>query len=91
MIVRANPEYVRRCCLIPPPNTKIRFTLRKTHHGPIVVREDPQHFLSARVAGLQDTVLLNQSLQMIRARDLGDLLDERRAAERQVQVTQCPA
>lgn len=52
------------------------FTFRKTHHGPIVVAEDPSNqgttMLSARIAGLYETVPMRQSLQMIKARNLAD-------------------
>jgi hypothetical protein len=36
MILQANPDSMRRCCLIPPRNTTIRCTSRKTllpQHG----------------------------------------------------------
>lgn len=47
------------------------YTFRKTHHGPIVVREDEQHFLAANIAGLQGTLLLSQTLQMMKSQELG--------------------
>ncbi len=44
------------------------YTLRKTHYGPVVAREDDRHFLAARIAGLDNTLMLRQSLKMMRAR-----------------------
>ena len=46
------------------------YTLRKTHHGPIVGREDDQNFLAAQIANLYHTLLLRQGLAMIKARNL---------------------
>ncbi|HTM54019.1 MAG TPA: penicillin acylase family protein [Pirellulales bacterium] len=43
--------------------------LRKTHHGPIVVREDEQHFLAARVSGIE-CALMRQQLALVRAKNL---------------------
>ncbi len=48
----------------------VRF--RKTHHGPIVAREDKKTMLAARVSGLFETVPLRQSLQMIKAQNLAE-------------------
>jgi acyl-homoserine-lactone acylase len=50
-------------------------TFRKTHHGPIVAREDDQRFLSARIAGLYDVVMLRQLRRMVRARDFSEFWD----------------
>lgn len=46
------------------------FTFRKTHHGPIVGREDKSTLVSARISGLFEMVPMRQSLEMIKARDL---------------------
>ncbi len=45
---------------------------RKTHHGPIVAREDAQTMLAARIAGLYETVPLRQWLAMAKAENLGE-------------------
>ncbi|MGE0605684.1 MAG: penicillin acylase family protein [Pirellulales bacterium] len=47
-------------------------TFRKTHHGPIVQREDDQHFLSARIGKLEEAVMLRQLRRMVRARNLDE-------------------
>ena len=49
-----------------------RCVLRRTHHGPVVAREDDQTFLAARIAGLDDRLMLGQSLRMMQARSLDD-------------------
>ncbi len=46
--------------------------LRRTHHGPVVAREDNLTFLTARIAGLDDRLMLGQSLRMMQARSLDD-------------------
>lgn len=46
------------------------FTFRKTHHGPIVARDDQGRHLAARVSGLFESVPLRQSIRMMRAKDL---------------------
>lgn len=50
-------------------------TLRKTHHGPIVQREDDQHFLAARIGKLDEAVMLRQLRRMIRSRSLSEFQD----------------
>jgi len=49
-----------------------RLTFRKTHHGPVVVREDDQTMLAAQISGLFDVVPMRQSLAMMRARTLDE-------------------
>lgn len=49
-----------------------KFTLRKTHHGPCVVREDDQHYLAARIAGLYESIMLRQSMRLMRAKNQGE-------------------
>jgi penicillin amidase len=46
------------------------FTFRKTHHGPIVSRENKTTLVSARISGLFEMVPMRQSLRMIKSRDL---------------------
>ena len=41
---------------------------RKTHHGPLVVREDDRTMLAAQVSGLFEAVPMRQALRMMRAR-----------------------
>ncbi len=54
--------------------------LRKTHHGPIVVKEDEQHYLAARIAGLDSVRMLKQQLECVRAKNLEEF---RRALDQQ--------
>jgi acyl-homoserine-lactone acylase len=46
-------------------------TLRKTHHGPIVVKQDNEHYLAARIAGL-DGVMMRQQLELVKARNFDE-------------------
>ncbi len=46
--------------------------LRRTHHGPVVAKEDDHTFLAARIAGLDDRRMLGQSLRMMQARSLDE-------------------
>ncbi len=48
------------------------FEFRKTHHGPIVRREDDGAMLAARIAGLMEVVPMRQSLQMIKSQNLAE-------------------
>ncbi len=49
-----------------------KFTFRKTHHGPIVGKEDEQTYLAARICGLHDSAPFRQTFRMIKARNLAD-------------------
>ncbi|REK17938.1 MAG: penicillin acylase family protein [Planctomycetota bacterium] len=44
--------------------------LRKTHHGPVVVQEDDEHYLAARVAGLDNAAMLKQQMSCVKSRNL---------------------
>ncbi|MCG8585775.1 MAG: penicillin acylase family protein [Pirellulales bacterium] len=46
-----------------------KFTLKKTHHGPIVAKESEKHQLSARVGRLHEAMMLRQLLPMLRAKN----------------------
>ena len=46
-----------------------KYTLRKTHHGPIVAKESEKHQLSARVGKLHDAMMLRQILPMMKAKN----------------------
>jgi acyl-homoserine-lactone acylase len=46
-----------------------KYTLRKTHHGPIVAKENAKHQLAARVGRLHDAMMLRQLLPMLRAKN----------------------
>lgn len=46
------------------------FKMRKTHHGPIVGKEDDQTFLAAQLAGVYFSKPAGQSIAMIKARNL---------------------
>jgi acyl-homoserine-lactone acylase len=48
------------------------FTFRKTHHGPVVGKEDEQHRLTARIARLYDALLLRQGIRLMRAENVDD-------------------
>jgi penicillin amidase len=47
-----------------------RYTFRKTHHGPVVVRESAQDMLAAQICGLFESVPMRQGLAMAKARNL---------------------
>lgn len=49
-----------------------QYTFRKTHHGPIVGKEDDQTHLAARICGLYDTSPFRQTLRMIKAGNLAE-------------------
>lgn len=48
------------------------YTFRKTHHGPVVSKEDETHYLSGNIARMFESDLIAQGLQLMRARNLGD-------------------
>ena len=48
------------------------YTFRKTHHGPIVAKEDAQHQLAAQIGRLRESLLLRQMEALVRARNLDD-------------------
>jgi acyl-homoserine-lactone acylase len=48
------------------------YTFRKTHHGPIVAKEDKQHQLAARIGRLRESILLRQMQALVRAKNLSD-------------------
>lgn len=48
------------------------YLMRKTHHGPVVAKEDGVHYLAARIAGLHHSQMLAQSMKMVRARTLDE-------------------
>jgi acyl-homoserine-lactone acylase len=47
-----------------------RHVFRKTHHGPIVKRENDTQMLAAQIAGLFEAVPMRQALRMVKARNL---------------------
>ena len=47
-------------------------TFRKTHYGPIVGREDDQHFLAAQIAGQDAQSMLAQQLSLVKSRNLDE-------------------
>lgn len=49
-----------------------RYTFRKTHHGPIVGKQDAQTLLAARICGLYETSPFRQTFRMIKAKHLAD-------------------
>lgn len=48
------------------------YTFRKTHHGPIVAKQDAQHQLAVRIGGLEESLLLKQMDLLVRARNLDE-------------------
>jgi len=46
-----------------------RFTLRKSHHGPIMAKQDDQHYLAVRVPKLYDGSRIVQSLAQTKAQN----------------------
>lgn len=48
------------------------FVLRKTHHGPIVGRDDEQHYLAARVANIDRLIPMRQSLRLLKSTSLDE-------------------
>ncbi len=46
--------------------------LRKTHYGPIVVKEDDEHYLAARIAGLDSVRMLRQQMQCVKVRNFDE-------------------
>ncbi|MCG8448666.1 MAG: penicillin acylase family protein [Pirellulales bacterium] len=48
------------------------YEFRKTHHGPIVAREDRQTMLAAKISGLFHTVPMRQWLPMIKSQNLAE-------------------
>ncbi len=52
-----------------------RYTFRKTHHGPCVIKRDDQHYISARIARLYDAMLMRQLLRLARARNFNEFRD----------------
>ncbi len=48
------------------------YTFKKTHHGPLVKKEDEHHYLAARVGNLYELRPMQQALQMGKARNLAE-------------------
>ncbi|NOY43681.1 MAG: penicillin acylase family protein [Planctomycetes bacterium] len=51
---------------------KREFEFRKTHHGPIVQREDDKTMLAANISGLFEIIPMRQSIQMVKAQNLAE-------------------
>jgi penicillin amidase len=49
-----------------------KYTFRKTHHGPIVAKDDDKHYLAARVTDLFELRPLRQALRMAKATDAAE-------------------
>jgi acyl-homoserine-lactone acylase len=58
------------------------YTFRKTHHGPVVQKQDGQHYLAASIGDLYQLHPMQQSLAMAKASNL----EEFRAALAQMQL-----
>jgi acyl-homoserine-lactone acylase len=48
------------------------YEFRKTHHGPIVANKGEGKFLSAQIAGIEDAVMLRQTIKLVRSRNLNE-------------------
>ena len=48
------------------------YAFRKTHHGPIVRKQDDTHYLSAMIGKLYDAMLLRQMHGLLRAKNIDD-------------------
>ncbi len=48
------------------------YTFRKTHHGPIVGKQDDKHYLAVKIARLTEGSRMRQALRMSKARNLAD-------------------
>ncbi len=48
-------------------NRVVKF--RKTHYGPVVVKEDDEHYLAARIAGLDSVRMMRQQLECVKVRN----------------------
>ena len=48
------------------------YTFRKTHHGPIVAKENAKHNLAAQIGRLRESLLLRQMEMLVRAKNLDD-------------------
>lgn len=48
------------------------YTFRKTHHGPIVAKENDTTFLSANIAKLYEANLLRQVMKLVRAKNVDE-------------------
>jgi penicillin amidase len=46
--------------------------LRKTHHGPVVVKEDDEHYLAARIAGLDSVRMMRQQMECVKAKNFAE-------------------
>jgi acyl-homoserine-lactone acylase len=51
------------------------FTFLKTHHGPVIGKQDDTHFLSAQIARLTEGSRVRQALKMGRARNFAEWRD----------------
>lgn len=51
---------------------EVEVTLRKTHHGPIVKRENDTTYISANIAKLHEAFIPRQLREMVRAKNLED-------------------
>lgn len=61
-----------------------KFRFRKSHYGPIVAQEDPQHALAVRIAKLFDGSRMRQALRMTKAQNLDQWLSAMRAIDLQM-------
>ncbi len=51
-------------------NRAVKF--RKTHHGPVVLKEDDEHYLAARIAGLDSVRMMRQQMECVKARNFAE-------------------
>jgi len=61
-----------------------RYPFRKSHYGPIVAQEDPQHALAVRIAKLFDGSRMRQALRMTKAQNFAEWLAAMRSLDLQM-------
>jgi acyl-homoserine lactone acylase PvdQ len=49
-----------------------QYTFRKTHHGPVVSKDSDTQYLTANIGKFNDSLLLRQVLQMVRAKNFDE-------------------
>ena len=52
-----------------------KFTFRKTLHGPVVSKEDEQHYLTARIADIFNMLMIHQLRLMVKSTNLQEFKD----------------
>ena len=69
-IARPRPGTTRFASRRTRASTSRTYHFLKTHHGPVVVKEDEQHRLSVRIGRMYESLLMRQQTRLLRARNL---------------------